>query len=193
MILVTAFEPFAGLSANPSEDVARTLEERDVDCCVLPVSYRSIEQALQPVLTRPWDAVLMLGLARDRSGLSLERIARNTTDGTLEDNEGRRTLRRKVVRGGPAAYFSSLPLERMQAELVRANIPSQLSADAGKFLCNHAFYFARHTLGQKGIPCGFVHLPATPEIAADDVPPLSLTEQIRATQVMLGVLRDVVD
>lgn len=190
MILVTAFEPFAGLTANPSEDVARTLEERDVDCCVLPVSYRSVEETLLPVLERPWDAVLMLGLAHDREGLSLERVARNQTDGSRRDNEGKRTLRRKVVRGGPAAYFSSLPLDRMQNELVRANIPSHVSSDAGLFLCNHVFYLARHTLGNKGVPCGFIHLPPTPNIVDGDGPSMTLTEQIRATRVLLDVLRD---
>lgn len=188
MILVTAFEPFAGLESNPSEDVARTLEDRDVDCCVLPVSYRSIEDVLLGALRRPWDGVLMLGLARERDAIHLERVARNTTDGTQVDNEGSRSLRRRVVRGGPAAYFSSLPLERMLEQLRRARLPAALSSDAGRYLCNQAFYLARHALAPRGVPCGLVHLPPTPELATT-TKGLALTEQVRAVRLLVEVLR----
>lgn len=188
MILVTAFEPFDGLESNPSEDVARTLEERDVDCCILPVNYATFEARLKKALNPAWDAVLMLGLSADRDGISLERIARNVSDRTRKDNAGHASLRPTLVANGPAAYFSTLPLQRLRTRLEEDGLPVRLSNNAGSYFCNAAFYLARHTLGARSIPCGFVHLPPTPEICNRGVG-LSLSQQVRGVRSMLDVLR----
>ena len=189
MILVTGFEPHAGMASNPAEDVARTLEERDVNCCILPIEYETFEARLADALAPSWDAVVMLGLAADRGELCLERIARNNAEPGRRDNTGRASLRQRLVADGPAAYFSTLPIEDMHRRLEREGFPARLSGSAGDDFGNAAFYLARHLLGPREIPCGFVHLPPTPDIA-EDVEGVPLSTQVAAVTVLLDELRD---
>lgn len=191
MILVTAFEPFGGFASNPSEDVARTLEEIDVDAVVLPVDLGRAKEMLvahKGVLDQPWDAVLMLGLAADRPGFSLERVARNR----FEARDAAATVHAgEVLEGGPAAYFSTLPLPRLQRALAELGLAATISSDAGTFLCNAAFYLARHHLARRRTPCGFLHLPPTPELVdgADGMGGVALTDQVNAVRRLVAVLR----
>jgi pyroglutamyl-peptidase len=94
--------------------------------------------------------------------VSLERVAINLDDARIPDNAGRQPVDRPVVRGGPAAYFSTLPLKSMREALQLAGIPVEVSQTAGTFVCNHVFYGLMHQLRHRsGIRGGFVHLPPT--------------------------------
>ncbi len=73
MILLTGFEPFGGLAQNPSAAVAQAVGGGPVEAAVLPVDYEAVGPCLQDLLARPWDAVVLLGVAVGRSALSLER------------------------------------------------------------------------------------------------------------------------
>ncbi len=75
MLLVTGFEPFGGLERNSSADVAQALAAGDVVTSVLPVEYREIRKSLEALLTQPFDAVVLLGLAVSRSVICPERVA----------------------------------------------------------------------------------------------------------------------
>jgi pyroglutamyl-peptidase len=66
-----------------------------------------------------------------------------------------------VVRGGPAAYFSTLPIKAMPAALHAAGIPAEISQTAGTFVCHQVFYALMRTLAQMPAPRprgGFVHI-----------------------------------
>ncbi|MHC4960014.1 MAG: pyroglutamyl-peptidase I [Planctomycetota bacterium] len=165
MILLTGFEPFGGLARNPSGDLARALAGPGVESVVLPVDYERIGPALDELLARPWDAVVLTGVAVGRSVVSLERVAINHRDAQRTDNAGATPGQPEVVAGGPAAYFSTLPLERMRSAVLGAGVGAEISLSAGAYLCNASFYLARHALDARGTPCGFVHLPPTPDLA----------------------------
>ncbi len=81
MILLTGFEPFGGLARNPSADVALALAGRNVEAAVLPVDYERVGPALDELLARPWDAIVLMGVAIGRAAISLERVAINHRDG----------------------------------------------------------------------------------------------------------------
>jgi pyroglutamyl-peptidase len=181
-ILVTGFEPFGGLARNPTGEIARTLGG-----VVLPVDYARVGQALGPLLERDWDAVLLLGLAVGRPRVSLERVAINFRDSVRPDNAGRLPDRSEVVPGGPAAYFSTLPLERLHDALAAEGLPVEHSLSAGAYLCNAAFYLARHALEGRNVPCGFVHMPPTPDLACA-AEPLPYEKQRRAVERMVEIL-----
>jgi len=73
------------------------------------------------------------------------------------------------VPGGPAAYFTSLPIKAMLASLIDEGINSEVSQTAGTFVCNHVFYGLMHLLaahGRSGVRGGFIHIPYLPEQAA---------------------------
>jgi len=131
---------------------------------------------------------VLLGLAVGRPAISLERVAVNFLDPQRTDNAGRTPPRREVVPGGPAAYFSTLPLDAIHARLAAAGLPVEYSLTAGAYLCNASFFLARHTVDATGTPCGFVHMPPTPDLAAA-APPLALERQQEGVREVLSALR----
>lgn len=182
MILVTGFEPFGGLQRNPTGEIARSLGG-----AVLPVDYARVGPAFRDLLDRGPRAVLLLGLAVGQAQIALERVAINFRDGQRPDNAGVVPQGSEVVAGGPAAYFSTLPLEALHAALEAEGLPVAYSLSAGAYLCNATFYLARHAIGERPIPCGFVHMPPTPDLACA-AEPLAYEKQMRAVERMVDVL-----
>ena len=194
-ILLTGFEPFGGDSVNPSWLVAQHLAGVDLAGaqlqalqlpCVLGLSAQRLVQALaqhQP------DVVVALGLAQGREGISIERVAINVDDARIPDNAGQQPIDTPVVPGGPAAYFSTLPIKRLAQGLQQAGHPVHISQTAGTFVCNHVFYALQHHLRGQHVMSGFVHLPALPEQAAragrPTPPSMALADQVAAVQQLL--------
>lgn len=189
MYLVTGFEPFGGLTRNPSAAVAATVHGGDVEGVVLPVDYERVGPALADLLARDWDGVVLTGVAIGRPDFSLERVAINFRDAARPDNSGRIPEARAVVPDGPAAYFSTLPVETIRDRLAAAGLPVSISLSAGAYLCNASFYLARHALEARGTPCGFVHLPPTTDLACGAAP-LPIEEEVRGMRLILDTLRD---
>jgi len=188
MILLTGFEPFGGLARNPTGDLAREFDGDGARGAVLPVDYGRVGPALAELLEEPWEAVVLLGVAVGRSAISLERIAVNFYDPMRTDNTGRTPPAPAVVPGGPAAYFSTLPLDAIHARLAGAGLPVEYSLTAGAYLCNAAFYLARHALDATDTPCGFLHMPPTGDLAAAATP-LAFERQREAVREVLSALR----
>jgi len=92
-----------------------------------------------------------------------------------------------VVPGGPAAYFSTLPLDAIHARLAGAGLPVEYSLTAGAYLCNAAFYLARHALDATDTPCGFLHMPPTGDLACA-AQPLAFERQREAVREVLSAL-----
>jgi pyroglutamyl-peptidase len=171
-ILVTGFEPFGGQSLNPSWEVARALhglqlQGAQVTAVQLPCVFAQALPALQQALAqhRP-DIVLALGQAEGRCDFSVERVAINVQDARIPDNAGAQPIDVPVIAGGPAAYFSTLPIKTLVAGLKAAGFPASVSQTAGTFVCNQVFYALQHTLAGLGVNSGFMHLPLLPEQAA---------------------------
>ena len=171
-ILVTGFEPFGGQSLNPSWEVARALhglqlQGAQVTAVQLPCVFAQALPALQQALAhhRP-DIVLALGQAEGRCDFSVERVAINVQDARIPDNAGAQPIDVPVIAGGPAAYFSTLPIKTLVAGLKAAGFPASVSQTAGTFVCNQIFYALQHTLAGMGVHSGFMHLPLLPEQAA---------------------------
>ena len=165
-ILVTGFEPFAGARTNPSAVIARRLHGtmirgHAVVGVVLPCEFGRARRDLRRLVGRHRPAlVVCLGLATGRTAITPERIAINVDDARIADNAGRRPLDRPVVRGGPAAYWSTLPVKSIVAALRRRQWPAAVSQTAGTFVCNHVFYGLMHQLRrQTAVRGGFVHVP----------------------------------
>ena len=152
--LVTGFDPFGGDAINPSYQAVRMLPARIGTLMVvtaeLPTSFKRALPTLRALIARERpDIVLCVGLAADRSAISIERVAVNLDHARLPDNDGAQPLDRPVVRGGPAAYFASLPVRKIVARLNQEKIPCELSMSAGTFVCNHVFYALMHLLAKK--------------------------------------------
>jgi len=176
--LITGFAPFGGASVNPSAEVAKRLEGRrigawEIRAAILPVHHLSAASAVQALL-REHDpvAIVHLGLAAERAQIALERVAINVMDYSMPDNEGFQARDEPCVAGGPAAYFSTLPLRSMLDAVRGAGAPAYLSTTAGTYLCNFVMYTTLHVLAARREPprAGFVHLPLLPSMVAPDDP-----------------------
>ncbi|WP_396431231.1 pyroglutamyl-peptidase I [Limnohabitans sp.] len=171
-VLLTGFEPFGGQSLNPSWEVARALHGEviagaQVTAVQLPCVFAQALPALKQALAshRP-DIVLALGQAEGRCDFSVERVAINVQDARIPDNAGAQPIDVPVAAGGPAAYFSSLPIKALVAGLRAAGFPASVSQTAGTFVCNQVFYGLQHALAGQGVHSGFMHVPLLPEQAA---------------------------
>jgi pyroglutamyl-peptidase len=199
-ILLTGFEPFGPYAVNPSGEIAKTLDGRDVGDCrvravVLPVHHADAASIVARAMAEsPPVAVVHLGLAGGRARIALERVALNVMDYELADVSGYRASGEPCVPGGPPAYLSTLPLPAMLHALIALGIPAYLSNTAGTYLCNQTMYTTRHAIaraGEGGPPAGFIHLPLLPSMVAAsglDQPSMDLPLMLRAAEVCLGVV-----
>lgn len=170
-LLVTGFEAFGRFRHNPSEALLTRLPAAvggfEVRTRTLPVDTRRIGAALAPLWAQAPAAVLHLGLAHERTRLSLERVALNLLDFELADNAGLRVEDQPVEPGGPLARPSRLPLRAILAAWREASVPGELSTSAGTFLCNQSLYLSLAALPER-CPVGFIHLPPDETLAAED-------------------------
>lgn len=194
-ILLTGFEPFGGETVNPSWLAARALHGRRiagarVHAVQLPCVFGDALAALDAALTTVDPVlVLALGQAAGRAELSLERVAINLDDARIADNAGRQPIDEPIVRHGPAAYFSTLPIKAMADAITTAGIPAGISQTAGSFVCNHVFYGLQRRLARSGVRSGFMHVPLLPEQAAAGQPALALDDMVRGIAIALAVAR----
>lgn len=200
-VLVTGFEPFDGERVNPSAEVARQLHGVEIRGqrvvggllpCVFGAALRELARLIK--VHRPL-LVICVGQAGGRDAITPERVAINIDDARIPDNAGRQPVDRPVVRRGPAAYWSGLPVKAIVAELKARGIPASISQTAGTYLCNHVFYGLMYLLRrQRGVRGGFIHVPYLPEQAPPGVPSLEqgvMTEGIAlAVETALRVKRD---
>jgi pyroglutamyl-peptidase len=169
-VLLTGFEPFGGDLINPSAEIVRQLDgmeigRRQVIGAVLPCVFAKATRELTRLLRQHGPAlVICLGLATGRAAITPERIAINVADARIPDNEGQQPVDASVVRGGPAAYWSALPIKAIVAALQKHGIPAEVSQSAGTFVCNHVFYGLMHELARAHprVRGGFIHVPALP-------------------------------
>jgi len=194
-LLLTGFEPFGGAAQNPTADVARALHGRSIGAAqvvslVLPCVFgQSLSWLRAALLEHRPRLVLALGQAAGRAEFSIERVAINLDDARIADNAGAQPVDEPVVRGAPAAYFSTLPIKTMAAALQQAGYPAGVSHSAGTFVCNHVFYGLQHALAGSTVRSGFMHLPLLPEQAAQQGggPGLPLRAQIDGVALALQV------
>jgi pyroglutamyl-peptidase len=174
-VLLTGFDPFGGETVNPSWLAAERLHDgivagHRIESVRLPTAFARAPQVLRSAIRRhPPALVLCVGQAGGRSAISLERVAINMIDARIADNDGAQPVDAPVARGGPAAYFSTLPIKAMHADLDAARIPVEISQTAGTFVCNQVFYALMHALARMPAPRprgGFVHIPFVDEQVA---------------------------
>lgn len=196
-VLLTGFEPFEQEPINPSWEAVRALDgERIGDAVVvarqLPCVFGKAIDAMDALVAslKP-DVVIAVGQAGGRTELSIERVAINVDDARIADNAGAQPIDATIAQGGPAAYFSTLPIKAIVRDMRAAGVPAMVSQTAGTFVCNHVFYGLMHTLAQRQATAtrgGFVHIPYLPEQAArhPGAPSLALDTLIAGLRVAVA-------
>jgi pyroglutamyl-peptidase len=172
-VLITGFEPFAGLAYNPSAEIAQRLDGSEIGGArvigrLLPVDYARYRAALAALLSEHApDLYIGFGLASGEDMIRIERFGVNLADFDIPDNAGARHVGRRIEPEGPDARASTLPCAEIRAALLEAGIPARLSNSAGSYLCNATLYSALGLCAAQKIPCGFIHLPYASEQVAE--------------------------
>ena len=200
-VLLTGFDAFGGESINPSWLAVQPLHGRRVAGHVmvaaqLPTVFgASLLELASPLQQHRPALVICVGQAGGRAALSLERVAINVNDARIADNAHAQPIDTPVVAGGPAAYFSTLPIKSMLQAMQREGIPAEVSQTAGTFVCNHVFYGLMHQLATQAAVeqtrGGFIHVPY---LAGQGDPGMALVDLTRglhiATSTALTAQRD---
>jgi pyroglutamyl-peptidase len=166
-ILVTGFSAFPGAAVNPSAAIVMRLLRRHaprfrlhgikLQTAVLPVVYDEVTRELEALVarTRP-DAIVHLGLASRRKQVSVETRAVNRMNTLHPDAAKRRAAARAVRAGGLPTLHSPLARPSLAMLMRRTGVPTQLSMDAGDYVCNQTLYTS---LASGGAPAVFIHVP----------------------------------
>ena len=147
-----------------------------------------LEQALDAA---SYDAVLCVGQAGGREGLTFERVAINCEDAGAPDNDGQIPVDHPVVPDGPAGYFATLPIKAMVQAVQDGGYTASVSNSAGTFVCNHLMYRLMHRLAAHPETLGgFVHVPYLPEqLRGRELPSMTAQEIASALCLALEVLK----
>jgi pyroglutamyl-peptidase len=170
--LVTGFAPYGGRGRNPSSEIARSLDGREIAGMAvvgrqLPVSLAEIGPTLSGLIEElDPRVVISLGLWPGAPLIRIERVALNLADFEIADNAGRLASDEPILGNGTTALYATLPIRRIERRLVEAGIPARISNTAGTFLCNACLYSLLSTAGARRAICGFMHVPYLPEQVA---------------------------
>lgn len=168
-ILVTGFDPFGGEKINPAQEAVMRLPDRigghSIHKLIVPTVFgKAGDAAVEAMEALSCGAVICVGQAGGRTAVTPERVAINMRDAGIPDNEGNIPQEEPVILGGPAAYFSTLPVKKMAEAIRAAGLPGQVSNSTGTFVCNDLHYRVLHDAAEHmpGTRCCFIHVPYIP-------------------------------
>ena len=189
-ILLTAFEPFGGDTVNPAQVAVRMVPDEVAGAQIVKIDVpvvvgKSIEAVRRAMEKEQPDAVLCIGQAGGRIGLTPERVAINIDDARIPDNEGNQPIDQPIYADGAPAYFSSLPVKAMVAAIREAGVPASLSNSAGTFVCNHLMYGVLYHIAKSWpkMRGGFMHVPFLHEQVMNRPNTASLSSQ----DIVIGI------
>ena len=181
-ILITGFDPFGGEKTNPAiesvKKISENIENAEIKKLEIPTVFHKSADVIEDAIKEfnP-DAILCVGQAGGRFGLTVERVAINQDDARIKDNEGNQPIDVPIREDGKNAYFATIPIKRIVEEIKKDKIPASVSNSAGTFVCNHIMYQALYLAEKYNIKAaGFMHVPFLPEQVLDkpNTPSMSL-------------------
>lgn len=192
-LLITGFDPFGGETVNPSWEAVKRLPDTiggyELVKLQLPTVFgRAAETLLEKAAACGPDAIISVGQAGGRKGITPEVVGINLREAGIPDNQGNQPVNVPVVPGGPAAYFATLPVRDMVAAMKEAGLPCGLSYSAGAFVCNDVLYTVLNHYQGTAVQAGFIHVPFLPEQAAEGVPSLPLEEIVRGLEAAIKAM-----
>ena len=192
-LLITGFDPFGGENINPSWEAVKELPDHIGDWQITKMEIPTVfgaaaDQVIAAAEGLQPNAILCIGQAGGRAAVTPEVVAINLQEARIPDNLGSQPMNIPVVKGGPAAYFATVPVREMVQAIQTANIPAALSYSAGTFVCNDVLYRLLHHFDGTATQAGFIHVPYLPQQAKQNQPSLPQEKIVEALQLAISVL-----
>ena len=166
-VLLTGFGPFPGVPFNPSAVLIKALAGRQRPAFagitrtthIFATAYEAVDHDLPKLFAQKPDIVLMFGLAGSRRHVCIETRARNAVSLLFPDASGHRAERGLIVPHGQSALRGNAPFADLLGALHGSGIPSRLSRDAGRYLCNYLYWRALERADGGSALVQFIHIP----------------------------------
>lgn len=192
-LLICGFMPFGGESINPSWEAVDRLPAEiggyTLTKLRIPVvfgeAYREVLDMAEEISP---DAILCIGQAGGRGGITPELVGINLRYAKIPDNKGNQPMDEPVVTGGNVAYFSTLPVRKMVEAIKAAGLPSELSYSAGAYVCNDLLYSLLRRFEGTETRVAFIHVPYIPE--QEKAPSFPLSDIVRGLAIAVEHLDD---
>lgn len=171
-LLITGFEPFGGEKINPSWEAVKLLPNVIGDFELIKTEVPVVfEKAADLIIKKADeikpDAVICVGQAGGRTGITPEMVAVNLRFASIPDNEGNQPKDEPCIPGGENAYFATLPVRKMAEAVSSFGIPCSVSYSAGTYVCNDLIYHVLHHFTKTETKACFIHVPFIPEQTKD--------------------------
>lgn len=192
-LLITGFDPFGGETVNPSWEAVKQLNDTignyRLTKLQLPTVFgKAADALLSAAKELQPDAILSIGQASGRKGITPEVIGINLREARIPDNAGNQPVNQPIVPDGPAAYFATAPVREMAAAMQTGGIPCALSYSAGAFVCNDVLYSALHHYHGTDTRVGFIHVPFLPQQVKENQPSMTLDEIVQGLTLAIGAM-----
>jgi pyroglutamyl-peptidase len=169
-VLVVGFGPFSSVQKNPSTEIARALGRRRrpafagtrIITAVLPTSYAAVTTELPALLAKSDpDLVLFFGLAGGSRFIRIETRAVNAASVLHPDALREKLGRRALIQDAPRELLVRAPVRKLIAAARTAGVPTRLSRDAGRYLCNAGLFACLDIARRREHPrcIALVHIP----------------------------------
>jgi len=198
-VVLAGFGPFPGAPFNPSAVLVEALARRrrpalagiERTTHIFATVYAAVDRDLPKLFALKPDIVLIFGLAGRRRELCVETRARNAVSVLFPDANGHRPQSGVIVKDAPLSRRGSAPAARLLGAVRPIGIPARLSRDAGRYLCNYAYWRALQR-SRDGAPLvQFIHIPPVrfqPRRRRVKRPSLSLPPLLAAAEALLIAL-----
>jgi len=166
-VQLIGFGPFPGAPFNPSAALVKALARKrrpalaeiEIATHVFATTYAAVDHDLPKLFAAKPDVVLIFGLAGRRRQLCIETRARNAVSLLFPDASGHRPKLGVIAPDEPASYAGNAPFARLLGAVRATAVPARLSRDAGRYLCNYAYWRALQRVHDGGPMVQFVHIP----------------------------------
>ncbi|WP_284178610.1 peptidase C15 [Rhabdaerophilum sp. SD176] len=192
--LVTGFGPFPGVPHNPSGVIAEAVTRSgrwarlgwQVEGVPFPTDYRVVLGWIKAFASAPPAFVIMLGVAARSQRLRVEMVARNRVSATARDVSGRKVNRRLLEPGAETIRPGRHAGAALVRDLRRAGVPARTSLDAGRYVCNAAYWWMLGAMPRE-TRVVFVHIPLPGKAGQRRHEPRpTLPAMIRAITALVG-------
>jgi pyroglutamyl-peptidase len=166
-VVLAGFGPFPGAPVNPSALLVKALARRRRPALagvtrtahVFATAYAAVDREMPKLFAAKPDVVLIFGLAGRRRMLCIETRARNAVSLLFPDVCGHRPRSGVIDPDAPPSRRGNAPFAELLRAVGASPFPARLSRDAGRYLCNYAYWQALKRAHGKLPLIAFVHIP----------------------------------